>query len=702
MHENVVTASGGKSGSMKTTGTETGDAQTSSGGKERFDIVIVGGGIAGATVAKTVIEQSAAHRPARHPRILILEAGRATAMSADKYDTYVQSYQQALAKVPNSPYPPTVSAPQPDVLDISRPVMGPDGTTKIPADNGYFVQMGPLPFGSDYARALGGTTLHWLGTCLRLLPNDFKMHTEYGRGVDWPITYDELKPYYERAEWDIIGVSANVGHQYYPGIGGDPAKYFKSKNTSKFPDGVYHFPMEEIPSSFLDEYLAKKSAGLVVKLKGNGGREYTLPIKLSNTPVGRNSTPAPGYRPVGAVGNADQGQRCEGNSSCIPICPVQAKYNALKTLYELIVNYPDREPREGETEKARVVVRSQCVASDVQHGQDPTGHPAVTGITYLKYSDDGSPPVRATVTADVYVLAANAIENATLLLASKAANSSGQVGRNLMDHPLLLTWGLLEDNAGAYRGPGSTSGIPAFRDGPYRSERTAFRVEIGNWGWNLPENAPDDTVHDLVGGAGTGTAQLYGRALRKRLGEILPNQFRIAWELEQDPESSNRVTIDERYKDSLGMYRPVIHYDLSEYVRASLPWAAEASRQLFERLGIGDKVRRPEYKPGDYTHWNADDPSAVTYDGKTYWVRGAGHVVGTHRMGKLPEHSVVDSYQRSHDLPNLFVVGCGSMPTLGTSNPTLTMTALAIRTGDHIAEQLLTHTAAQPKEKKDA
>ncbi|GAA2043983.1 GMC family oxidoreductase [Catenulispora yoronensis] len=650
-----------------------------------YDLVIVGGGIAAATVAKTVIDKAAAGRPARHPRILILEAGRATAMSADKYDTYVEAYQQALAKVPNAPYPPTVSAPQPNVLDIGRPVMGPDGTTKIPSANGYFVQMGPLPFGSDYARALGGTTLHWLGTCLRMLPNDFKMWTNYGHGVDWPLSYDDLKPYYERAEWDIIGVSANVEDQNYPGIGGDPAKFFQSSNTNKFPDGAYHFPMERIPSSYLDDYLAKKSAGLVVKLKDSAGKEYSFPILVCNTPVGRNSQPAPGYQPVGAVGNADRGQRCEGNSSCIPICPVQAKYNALKTLYELIVKYPDRDPRDGEKPRARVAIRSQCVVSKVQHTQTKGKQGTVTGVAFLRYSDDGSPAAESTVTADRYVLAANAIENATLLLASDAANNSDQVGRNLMDHPLLLTWGLLEDNAGAFRGPGSTSGIPAFRDGAYRSDRTAFRVEIGNWGWNFPENAPYDTVHDLVGGARTGTAQLYGRALRTRLGQILPNQFRIAWELEQDPEPTNRVTIDDRYLDALGNHRPVIHYDLSPYVRAALPWAAEASRQLFEQLGIGTPAHRPDYQPGDYTHWDPNDPAAVTYDGQTYWVRGAGHVVGTHRMGADPAHSVVDSYQRSHDLPNLYIVGCGSMPTLGTSNPTLTMTALAIRTGDHIA-----------------
>ncbi|MGW1781654.1 GMC family oxidoreductase [Streptomyces sp. NPDC002143] len=652
-------------------------------GTPDYDIVLVGGGISAATVAKTVIEQAAAQKPPRHPRILILEAGRATAMSADKYDTYVEAYHEALIKVPNAPYPASASAPQPDVLDIAH----------TPSDKGWFVQQGPLPFGSDYARSLGGTTLHWLGTCLRMLPNDFKLRSKYGRAVDWPMTYEDLKPYYERAEWNIIGVSANVADQYYPGIGGKPEEYFKSANTAKFPDGVYHFPMERIPSSYLDDYLAKMCAGLTVELSDDSGTFHSFPIKISNTPVARNSTPAKpkagkAYQVVGAVGNVDQGTRCEGNSSCIPICPAQAKYNALKTLYALIVDYPDRPAESGQPAKARVAVRSQSVVVRVEHNQAKGGQGTVTGLTYKTYFEDGSPPVEKKVTADVYVLAANAIENATLLLGSKAANNSGQVGRNLMDHPLLLTWGMFRDSVGAYRGPGSTSGIPAFRDGDFRKERTAFRVEIGNWGWNFPENAPYDTVHDLVGGGKDGDVLLYGTKLRAKLGEILPRQFRIAWELEQDPEATNRVTVDDRYKGPLGQHRPVIHYDLSDYVKAALPWAADASRQLFAQLGIANHARRPDYEPGDYTHYDPNDAMAVEYAGQTYWVRGAGHVVGTHRMGVDPAKSVVDRDQRSHDLSNLYIVGCGSMPTLGTSNPTLTMTALAIRTGDRIAEEL--------------
>ncbi|MEX3100633.1 MULTISPECIES: GMC family oxidoreductase [unclassified Streptomyces] len=649
-----------------------------------YDLVIVGGGISGAVVAKTVIDAANKNKK-KFPKILILEAGRATALSADKYDTYVEAYHEALIKVPNAPYPASSSAPQPDVLDI-RPVQDAQGNT-VTSDHGYFVQKGPLPFGSDYARSLGGTTLHWLGTCLRMLPNDFKMRTVYKRAVDWPLTYDQLKPYYERAEWDIIGVAANVDSQHYPGIDGKPKEYFKSKNP-KFDKGLYRFPMEEIPSSYLDRYIEKTIGKLTIELPSSAQPTYKFPVRISNTPVARNSTPTdPDYRIVGAAGNAERGQRCEGNSSCIPICPVQAKYNALKTLYELIVKYPwDLKEKEKDGTRARVAIRSQSVAMQVTHAKGTDAGEKVTGITYKRYYDDGRLPTEHTVTARTYVLAANAIENATLLLASKAANRSRQVGRNLMDHPLLLTWGLLKESAGAYRGPGSTSGIPAFRDGAFRDERTAFRVEIGNWGWNFPENAPYDTVLDLVGGGEK--PKLYGKDLRRRIGEIVPRQFRIAWELEQDPEERNRVTIDDAYRDALGKHRPVIHYDLSEYVRASLPWAAEANRQLFTALGIANKVKRPEYKPGDYSHYDTGNPMTVEYGGVTYWVAGAGHVVGTHRMGKDPKTSVVDDYQRSHDLPNLYIVGCGSMPTLGTSNPTLTMTALALRTADKIAEEL--------------
>ncbi len=89
--------------------------------------------------------------------------------------------------------PTAPAAPSPSVLDI-RPLTpgGPPGTA------GYFVQEGPQPFGSDYQRSRGGTTLHWYGHCIRMLPSDFAMRSTYGVGVDWPLDLRRARPVVRR------------------------------------------------------------------------------------------------------------------------------------------------------------------------------------------------------------------------------------------------------------------------------------------------------------------------------------------------------------------------------------------------------------------------------------------------------------------------------------------------------------------------
>ena len=81
----------------------------------------------------------------------------------------------------------------------------------------YFIQTGQKRFMSDYIRTLGGSTLHWQGTTLRMLPNDFRMQSAYGQAVDWPVSYDELEPFYREAEHEV-GVSANVEDQAFLGV----------------------------------------------------------------------------------------------------------------------------------------------------------------------------------------------------------------------------------------------------------------------------------------------------------------------------------------------------------------------------------------------------------------------------------------------------------------------------------------------------
>ena len=191
---------------------------------EKKDVIIVGTGIAGSIVAKTLSDhvyhpkkKKMVHRASvgedetiQEIEILMLEAGLNAGVAVDSvqsfetYEEYVQTFYSKEAKVPNSPYPNLKQAPSPDVLDI-RQIDPP-----YPDKTGYLVQFGPMPFASDAIRVGGGTTMHWLGTTPRMLPNDFKLDTEYNVAKDWPIDYDTLKPYYEMAE-NEIGATSVMG-----------------------------------------------------------------------------------------------------------------------------------------------------------------------------------------------------------------------------------------------------------------------------------------------------------------------------------------------------------------------------------------------------------------------------------------------------------------------------------------------------------
>ncbi|HYM00673.1 MAG TPA: GMC family oxidoreductase, partial [Blastocatellia bacterium] len=487
----------------------------------------------------------------------------------------------------------------------------------------------------------GGTTLHWLGTCLRMLPEDFKVRTLYGQGLDWPLNYEELMPYYDLAEHEI-GVSADVNEQQYLGIHFNPG---------------YVYPMFKVPQSYLDKTLAHAVKGMTVNLDGQ-----TYPITVTSTPQGRNSMPNPayeggkGYTPIGATYNPDLGQRCAGNTSCVPICPIQAKYNALKTLTR--------------TNAKNVDILTQAVASQVLFDK-ATGE--ITGIEYKAYPDQRSPVYQTRVAkGTVYVLAAHAVENAKLLLASGVKSESGLIGKNLMDHPVLITWGLTPEKVWGFRGPLSTSGIESLRGGSFRSKRAAYRIEIGNEGWNWAAGAPYTQLINLVDNMNS-----FGRQLMASVNDSFTRQFRFGFLVEQLPEMSNMITIDPAYKDQIGNYRPVIYYNLSDYVRAGAASGLRVSDLIYQRIGARN-----------FTQYDPSDGGYYTYLGQGYVFNGAGHFAGTHVMGTGKSNSVVNRDQKSWEHKNLYLVGCGSFPNMGTSNPTLTMTALTFMAAEAIMRDL--------------
>jgi choline dehydrogenase-like flavoprotein len=273
----------------------------------------------------------------------------------------------------------------------------------------------------------------------------------------------------------------------------------------------------------------------------------------------------------------------------------------------------------------------------------------------------------------------------------------------LMDHPYYVAWALLPPTAKPvfpYRGPLITSGIGDLCDGPFRAQRAAFRISLGNEAWSAVVGGvggdPHMTTLDFINGTNSSglnkkdftqladdNSALFGPELAQTLGNLISRQFRIAFAVEQSPDRNNRVTLSAA-TDALNLPRPQIAYDISDYTKQGIISAFRMKKLIFNKLGAQDFTKPAEGDPAAFEESINGKVEQLTYG-------GAGHIMGTYRMGDDSKTSVVDSWQRSWDHPNLYLVGSGTFPTVGTSNPTLTLSALALRTADHIADNLPSH-----------
>jgi choline dehydrogenase-like flavoprotein len=128
--------------------------------------------------------------------------------------------------------------------------------------------------------------------------------------------------------------------------------------------------------------------------------------------------------------------------------------------------------------------------------------------------------------------------------------------------------------------------------------------------------------------------------------------------------------------DSFGVPRPQMHFATEPYTRNAFPPALAAIATLFRALHITT---------------TSEDRDPTNYS-------GAGHIMGTCRMGTDAESAVVDRDCRSFDHRNLYIVGGSTFPTCGTANPTLTIAALALRAAGHVLATLPQMPAAPARQ----
>lgn len=355
---------------------------------KQYDAIIVGAGAGGGIVAKVLAESG--------KKVLLLERGRWLKDADIPYD-HLRNHRLALyghGTGPDLEGNPRVVT---DSLGISRLVRPHEG-----------------PYQNN-AMTVGGGTRIYGGQAWRFMPQDFRMASIYGVPAgsslaDWPLTYEEMEAWYDRAEWEV-------------GVAGD-------EHGNRFQGARKRgYPLPPTPDSKTRLALQKGANSL-------GWNSFPVPILINTAPF--QGRPA-----------CIQCKYCVGFT-----CPSNSKNG---THAHII-------PRALETGNCELV--TEAIVAQIEtdsHGQ-------ANGVTYF-VEEDGTPQ-RKTATAKVVVVSGGAIESARLLLNSRSdkhpagiGNQNDQVGRNLQGHYYPSAVGHTEEPVYTGKGPGPSIAITQFNHG---------------------------------------------------------------------------------------------------------------------------------------------------------------------------------------------------------------------------------------------
>jgi len=585
---------------------------------EKYDVIVVGSGAAGGQSAYTLTMEGA--------RVLMLEAGR-------NYDPRTET--------------PMFQTPDQAPLRGSGSPEKPFGYFDATIDGGWTVPGEPYTNASQEkgrqfkwwrARMLGGRTNHWGRISLRNGPYDFKPYSRDGLGMDWPISYEDVAPYYDKVEM-LIGVyGTNEGLE----------------NTPNSPEGVLLPP----PRARLGELLARqRGRGLGIPVIAahravlSKALDYrTLPAKLH-----------PGNAKAQRVLAEDMQARaaCFWATSCGRGCAIRANYQSTT------VHIPPA------LATGNLDVLAGAMAREVS--VDSSGK--ATGVTYI----DKATGREHHASARVVVLAAGACETTRLLLNSKSAlfpnglaNSSGLVGKYIMD-TVGASWG---------------GHIPMLEDIPPHNEDGAGGDHVYTPWWLYKEQlagklgfARGYHVEFMTGkqmpqgyssfASDSGGKTLFGPKLKEDARRNYGAYVGFTGRGEMIPNKDSYCEIDPKVTDKWGI--PVLRFNWkwSEHEIRQVAHMQSTFADWLGAMGCTSKDRP-----------NKDGSKAIEPGGSII------HEVGGTIMGPDAASSVTNSHSQTWDVKNIFVADGGVFASNADKNPTLTIMALAWRTADRILDEM--------------
>src|SRR5947208_5263423 len=289
----------------------------------------------------------------------------------------------------------------------------------------------------------------------------------------------------------------------------------------------------------------------------------------------------------------------------------------------------------------------------------------VTGVAY--WGPDGSDN---TIEAELVILTPFIYDNTRLLLLSKTdkfpnglANSSGQVGKHVMAHMMPNVFvGFANQHLNVYMGPSAQKHtIDDFNADNFDHGNVGFirgsQISIGTG------NLQGGPISLTTVAAPSGVPR-WGAAYRDFLATYFTRHAAIVAQTENLPYPDQTIDLDPNVRDAWGLPAPRMTYDWRRpNERARVEFMQNKMEEIGRAMGASVVLPTPVIQSPRSRH------EAVT------------------RMGNDPKTSVVNRYGQTWDVPNLFVIGSSTFPTMSGFNPTLTIQALAYRSADAIVNR---------------